>query len=115
MSKLLETCKVLGLHPIVGFGMAAVDVMLFGAEGATLGVSWLISIPVAGVLAIASILVQKYGFKEGWGLAIGKGLIVGLLTAVPTALPALVPLAGGAMGAAVLLSGDRALPEGPRS
>lgn len=115
MGKLLETCKMLGLHPIVGFGMAAVDVMLFGAEAATLGIGWSISIPVAGVLAMASILVQKYGFQERWGLAVGKGLIVGLLTAVPTAIPALVSLAGGVMGTAVLLSGDRALPESPRS
>lgn len=110
MSKLLEVCRVLGLHPIVGFGMAAVDWMLFAAEGATLGAVWPIAVAVGVVLGVASILVQKYGFKEGWGLAIGKGLIVGLVTAIPAALPALIPLTGGIMGTAVLLSRDRALP-----
>jgi hypothetical protein len=110
MNKLLELCRMLGLHPIVGYGMAAVDAMLFAGETATLGASWLISVPVAAVLTIACILVQKYGFKEGWGLAVGKGLIVGLVTAIPAPLPTfVVPLAGGVMGTAALLSGNRAL------
>jgi len=111
VSKLIQVANALGLHPLVGFGMFAVDWMLFPAEGVTLGASWPISIGVAAVLTIASILIQRYFFNEGWGLALGKGLIVGLLTAIPTALPSIVPLAGGAMGAVVLLSGNRALPE----
>jgi len=107
MSKFLQTCYMLGLHPFVGFGMFAVDWMLFVAEGGTLGMSWPISIGVATVLTIPSILIQKYGFKEEWGLAVGKGLMVGVLTAIPTALPSIVPLVGGVMGTVALLSGDR--------
>jgi hypothetical protein len=115
MSKLLQICNTLGLHPIVGFGMFALDWMLFAAEGATLGAFWPISIGVAVVFTIASILVQKYDFKEEWGLAIGKGLMVGVLTAIPTPLPSFVPFVGGAMGTAALLSRDRALPQSSRS
>jgi hypothetical protein len=111
MSKLLQICNMLGLHPLVGFGMFAVDLMLFAVEGATLEISWPISIAVATALTIPCILIQKYGFKEEWGLAVGKGLMVGVLTAIPTALPAIVPLAGGVMGTVALLSGGRALDE----
>ncbi|MBN1582436.1 MAG: hypothetical protein JXA89_17140 [Anaerolineae bacterium] len=98
---------MLGLHPLVGFGMFAVDWMLFGAESGTLAMSWPISIGVAAALTIPSILIQKYGFKDDWGLAVGKGLMVGVLTAIPTALPSIVPLAGGMMGAVALLSGNK--------
>ena len=115
MSKLLDICRVLGLHPLVGFGMFAVDWMLFGAEAGSLGVTWPISIAVGAVLGVASVLIQKYYFKEDWGLALGKGLLVGLLTAIPTALPSFVPLAGGAMGTVALLSGTKALPEQART
>lgn len=106
MSKVLGFCKMMGIHPLVGFGMFAIDWMLFAAEGATLGVGWPISIGVAIVLTIPCILIQKNGFQDGWGLAIGKGLLIGILTAIPTALPSFIPLSGGAMGTAVLLFGD---------
>lgn len=104
MDKFLQFCQMMGLHPLVGFGMFAIDWMLFVAEGSTFGGSWPISIGVAIVLTITSVLVQKYGFKEGWGLAIGKGLMVGCVTAIPTALPSVVPLVGGALGTVALLS-----------
>ena len=107
MSKLVQTCDALGLHPFVGFGMAAVDVMLFGAPG----VGWVVSVPVALALTVPCILIQRYGFKESWGLAIGKGMMVGVLTAIPTPLPAALSFTGGAMGTVALISGDRALPE----
>lgn len=104
MSKLLQVCQLLGLHPLVGFGMVAVDWMLFTAETGTLGASWVISIGVAIVLTIPSVLIQKYGFKEEWGLSLGKGLMVGCLTAIPTALPSLVPFVGGTLGTVALLN-----------
>lgn len=36
MSKFQEFSHMLGIHPLVGFGMFAIDWMLFGAEGITL-------------------------------------------------------------------------------
>lgn len=97
-----------GLHPLVAFGMIGVDMMLFGAEGMTVGISWPISVGVAAVLTVPCILIQKYGMKEPWGLAVGKGLMVGVLTAIPTPLPSSVSLIGGGMGTvAVLTSGGK--------
>lgn len=107
MSKFLQICQMMGLHPLVGFGMFAVDWMLFAAEGSTLGASWVISIGVAIALTVPSVLIQKYGFKDEWGLAIGKGLMIGCMTAIPTALPSVVPLVGGALGTIALLGNSR--------
>ncbi len=97
-SKFLEFCQMVGLHPFVGFGMFAVDVMLFAAETGTAGGSWLISIPVAMALSVPCILIQKYTFGDTWGAATGKGLMVGVLTAIPTALPGMFTLIGGGLG-----------------
>ena len=107
MSKGLQFCRLVGMHPFVGIGMFAVDWMLFSAEVGTVGISWLISVLVGAVLTIPCILIQKYGMNEVWGLAIGKGMMVGVLTAIPTALPSLITFTTGAMGAVALLSKDR--------
>ncbi len=107
MDALKKLSKSLGLHPLVGFGMFAVDMMLFGAETITFELTWPISIAVGAALTIPSILIQRHSFKDDWGAAIGKGLLVGLLTGIPTALPALVPLLGGALGTMKMLSGGK--------
>lgn len=105
--------QVFGLHPLVGFGIVAVDWMLFGAEAGTAGISWLVSVAVAAGLTVPCVLIQKFGFKETWGLALGKGLIIGVLTAIPTAIPSFVSLAGGGMGTArLLLPAARSQPDG---
>lgn len=98
-----KLARIFGLHPLVGFGMFAIDWMLFAGEGATLGASLLVSIPVGLLLGIASILIQRHSFRDNWGAAIGKGLIVGTLTAIPTALPSIIPLAGGIIGTLAML------------
>lgn len=105
MSKFTQFCQLVGLHPLVGFGMFAVDWMLFGPEAATLGVSWPVSVGIAAALTIPCVLIQRFGMREKWGLAIGKGLIVGVLTAIPTALPSSgVLLIGGGLGSVALVS-----------
>lgn len=107
MNTLIHLCKVLGLHPLVGFGMFAVDWMLFGGEIFSAGMLEIISIIIAVLLTIQCILIQKYSFGDIWGAAIGKGMIVGILTAIPTALPSVIPLGGGIIG---LLAGSRQNP-----
>jgi|APCry1669188879_1035177.scaffolds.fasta_scaffold209047_2 hypothetical protein len=99
MSKFQQFCQLIGIHPFVGFTMFVIDWMLFVAEGTTFGGSWVISIGVAGVLTIPCILVQRYGCKDEWGLAIGKGLLIGCITAVPTALPSFMSAGLGVFGA----------------
>jgi hypothetical protein len=39
MNKIIEFCQMVGLHSFVGFGMFAVDWMLFSAESVSLGVT----------------------------------------------------------------------------
>jgi hypothetical protein len=97
-SKKQTLIHLMGLHPFVAFSMLAVDWMLFAGEGATSGISWLVSAGVALALSIPCVLIQRYGDKDEWGLAIGKGMMVGILTAIPTALPSVVTAAGGVLG-----------------
>jgi hypothetical protein len=98
LEALRRVSQILGLHPLVGFGIVAVDLMLFGVESATLPVSWLVTIPVALALAVPCVLIQKFNYGDHWGTAIGKGILVGLLTAIPTPLPSVVPFVGGVLG-----------------
>ena len=98
MNKFIQFCQLVGLHPLVGFGMIAVDIMLFGPESASLLITWPISIAIAAALTIPCVLIQKFGMRESWGLALGKGAMVGILTAIPTALPSFITLFGSALG-----------------
>ncbi|MBU1878819.1 MAG: hypothetical protein KJ734_07705, partial [Chloroflexi bacterium] len=78
-SRIVRVGQMLGLHPLVGFGMFAVDSMLFAETLATAGIGWTITVPVAVALTIPCVLLQKYAIGDGWGVAIGKGLMVGVL------------------------------------
>ncbi len=86
-----------GLHPLTALGMICVDMMLFGGDLTVVG--WVISVPVAILLTIPCILLQKYAYGDTWQVAVGKGMILGVLTAIPTPLPAVVTGAGGILGA----------------
>ena len=90
--------RSLGLHPLVAFGMFAADWMLFGGEASTGGIGLAVTIPVALALSIPSALIQRYSYGDGWGAAIGKGLLVGVLTAIPMPIGSPVTLAGGVLG-----------------
>ena len=98
MRKFQQFCQSIGIHQLVGIVMFAIYWMLFAAEGSTLGAGWIVSVGIAIALTIPCILIQRYGFKDEWGLAIGKGLLIGCLTAIPTPLPSFVPLIGGGLG-----------------
>ena len=105
MNNLKKLSQSFGLHPLVGFGMFAIDMMLFGAETLTFELSWPISVAVGAAFTIPSILIQRHSFKDSWGAAVGKGLLVGVLTGIPTPLPAIVPLLGGTLGTMQMLKG----------
>lgn len=90
-----------GLHPFVALGVIAVDCMIFGSDilaTATSGVTLAISITVAAALTVPCILLQKYAYKDNWGSAVGKGLMIGILTAIPTSLPSIVTGGAGLLG-----------------
>ena len=110
-----KVSRSFGLHPLVGFGMFAVDMMLFGAETLTFELTLPLSVGIGAALTIPSILIQRYSFKDEWGAAIGKGMLIGVLTAIPTSLPSMVPLLGGALGTVQMLkSGDEEDEEPPK-
>jgi hypothetical protein len=102
----MRTLRQLGLHPLVAFAMVCVDIMLTASDLVTVAT---VSIAVAAVLTVPCVLLQRYAYKDGWGAAVGKGLIVGILTAIPTPLPAVATGAGGVLGLVGLLS-DRKEP-----
>ena len=104
LNNLKKLSQSLGLHPLVGFGMFAVDMMLFSTEVLTFELSWPISVAIGAALTLPSILIQRHSFGDSWGAAIGKGMLVGVLTAIPTPLPAIVPLLGGALGTMQILA-----------
>lgn len=98
MDKLGSLFRAMGLHPLVAFGMTAIDIMLFGAEGISAGLGIPVCIAIALVLIIPCVLIQKYAFNDNWGAALGKGIMVGLLTAIPTPLPSALIVGGGVVG-----------------
>lgn len=104
-NKFRNFCQTLGLHPLVVFGLIVVDWMMFSGEAATGFIGILITIPVGFVLGVASIFLQKSLYKDSWGAAIGKGLMMGLLTAIPTALPSFGLLPFAAIGGLKYLIG----------
>lgn len=93
-----QLTRSLGLHPLVAFGMFACDWMLFGGEVGSLGVGLTVTIPIALALTIPCVLLQRYSFKDSWGAAIGKGLLVGVLTAIPLPIGSAFTLIGGVLG-----------------
>lgn len=99
--------KTFGLHPLVGFGMIAVDWMMFGGELATMELGLVVTIPIGLALGLGSSLIQYRSFDKGdWMMALGKGAVVGILTAIPTALPSVLTLGGAVAGTAYKLLGS---------
>lgn len=90
--------RMLGLHPLVAFGMIAADMMLFGGETATGGIGIAVTIPVALALTVPCILLQRYSFGDDWGSAAGKGIMVGVLTAIPFPIGSPLTIIGGILG-----------------
>ena len=98
-SAIQRLAAALGIHPVPAFVAVAVDWMLFSTELPTFGAAWVVSVPVAIVLAVAVVLFQHRGSpRDDLGLAVAKGLFVGLLTAIPTALSSFLVLGQGAAG-----------------
>ena len=92
----MDLMRKFGIHPLVAVGLVAVDFMLFSAD--LLVVGWIISCLVATALMVPAILIQHFSYKDSWGNAIAKGIVVGVLTAIPTPLPAVITGTGGMMG-----------------
>lgn len=104
--------RQMGVHPLIGFGLFAIDFMMFAAEGATLGRAMICTIPIGLLLMIPTVLIQKNSFNESWGAAIGKGMLLGILTAIPTPLPGVASIGAGILGN-IALSSEKEKISGP--
>ena len=91
-----------GIHPLNAVALVTIDAMLFGGEVASLGGLIVLSLLVGAVLVLPCALVQRHAFKDPWGLALAKGLMLGLLTAIPTPIPSALTIALGVAGAIAL-------------
>ncbi len=98
-----QLLQTLGLHPLAAFSLVAVDWMLFSGDVASAGVAAAITVPVGFALGLGCSLVQRYGYGDRWGAAIGKGVVMGVLTAIPTGLPGILNALGGGLGVLHLL------------
>ncbi|MCX5908962.1 MAG: HDIG domain-containing protein [Deltaproteobacteria bacterium] len=59
-----KLARIFGLHPLVGFGMFAIDWMLFAGEGATLGASLLVVLVLSILFVFASENIRKFSPKD---------------------------------------------------
>jgi len=108
-----------GLHPLIAAIVICSDAFLvapetvgtfFGIEsvGISAAIAVVITIVVSVILAVACLLIQKYSYKDNWGTAVGKGLIVGVLTAIPTPFPSIITAGSGVVGIVGLVKKSRA-------
>ena len=97
-----STADTLGIHPLNAAVLIALDFMLFSGEMASGFLLTVLSMMVAFMLVLPSMLVQRFAYKDGWILSFAKSLFLAILTAIPTALPSTITAALGVTGAVAL-------------
>jgi hypothetical protein len=94
--------QIFGIEPRVAFLAFVVDIMLFGTEVATMGITLPILIPLAIVAGIVlgriTYKAQVKWYGDDHDSAMIKAGIVGLLTAIPVGIPAIVWVPSGLLG-----------------
>lgn len=92
-----------GLHPGITLLTLVVDTMLFGANAATLGAFFPVSLAAACVLGFITYRAQMCWYGDDSENARIKAVILAFLTAIPTPLPAFLYVPAGAVGLVHLL------------
>jgi hypothetical protein len=87
-----------GLHPGITLLTLVVDTMLFGANAATLGAFFPVSLAAACVLGFITYRAQMRWYGDDAENARIKGVILAFLTAIPTPLPAFLYVPAGVVG-----------------
>ncbi|MGA2905010.1 MAG: hypothetical protein ABSD98_14345 [Candidatus Korobacteraceae bacterium] len=87
-----------GLHPGITLLTLVVDTMLFGANAATLGAFFPVSLAAACVLGFITYRAQMRWYGDDSENARIKAVILAFLTAIPTPLPAFLYVPAGAVG-----------------
>lgn len=94
--------QIFGIDPRIAFLAFIVDLMLFGTEIATLGITLPLLIPLsiaAGVvLGRIAYKAQIKWYGDDHDSAMIKAGIIGLLTAIPVGIPAIVWVPSGLLG-----------------
>lgn len=94
--------QMFGIEPRIAFLAFVVDLMLFGTEIATAGITLPVLIPlaiVAGVvLGFIAYKAQIKWYGDDHDSAMIKAGIIGLLTAIPVGIPAIVWVPSGLLG-----------------
>jgi hypothetical protein len=74
------------------------DTMLFGAESASLGTLWPVSLVVSAVIGVITFLAQRKFYGDDDEAAFIKAALLSLLVAIPTPLPAMLYIPAGIIG-----------------
>jgi len=90
--------QIWGLHPGITLLVLVVDTMLFGANAATLGALFPVSLAAACVLGFITYRAQMRWYGDDAENARIKAVILAFLTAIPTPLPAFLYVPAGAVG-----------------
>lgn len=94
--------QMFGIDPRIAFLAFIVDMMLFGATAATMGLDLPVLIPLAiaagVVLGRITYKAQMKWYGDDHDSAMIKASIVGLLTAIPVGIPAIVWVPSGLLG-----------------
>ena len=78
--------EILNLHPVIVWGMVAIDILLFAAELFTFGLSFFLTIIISFLFGIFTIYVQMMACGDEFPIALGKGIISAIIILAPTNL-----------------------------
>ena len=78
--------EILNLHPVIVWGMVAIDILLFAAELFTFGLSFFLTIIISFLFGIFTIYVQMMACGDEFSIALGKGIISAIIILAPTNL-----------------------------
>ena len=75
------------LHPASGLLILGVDWLFFAPEAATMGVSVIVTSPLAFIIVTAGVyLIQRRRNHDSRGAALLKALLGGIVAAIPTSI-----------------------------
>ena len=78
--------EILNLHPVIVYGIVAIDLLLFAAELFTFGLSFFLTIIISFLFGIFTIYVQMMACGDEFPIALSKGIISAIIILVPTNL-----------------------------
>lgn len=78
--------EILQLHPVIVWGMVAIDILLFAAELFTFGLSYFLTIIISFLFGVFTIYVQMMACGDPFPIALGKGIISAIIILAPTNL-----------------------------